>query len=159
MDAEARLSMAERERDIYRVLALRWQRRLQAMMNERGEGAGSVGDEDLFAEVDQVAASAVFDGAVYDFLNVGGMGALIRRRPEQDSDGDESGDSDGDNDNGNDMEEEEEEEDDMSEASEVMIDAADSNESEAMSVSPVVSSSLAERSQARTVSISSERDV
>ena len=41
LEAEARLHAVERERDVYRLLAHRWQSRLQTLLRERGGNAAS----------------------------------------------------------------------------------------------------------------------
>jgi len=155
-EAEARLHMVERERDIYRLLALRWQRRLQASVNERGEGASAAArDDDLFSGIDDVAAAAVFAGDEPLVLRLGGLGAMIRRfQHGSDDEGDDTDSVDENQDGQADMEEEETET--------VMSEDADAMEStlvaEPMSVSPdsVESSMNNARPQARTVSITSE---
>jgi len=42
LEAETRLHAAERERDVYRLLAHRWQNRLQDLLRQRGGNASSV---------------------------------------------------------------------------------------------------------------------
>jgi hypothetical protein len=150
-DAEARLRMAERERDSYRLLALRWQARLQAMMNERGGAALEV-DELLDGDDIAQAAAAVFNNDPV-FLRLGGMNAIIQQFHEDTSDdGDEDPHDDDDDATGQaDMDAESDDD-----GSTTMADAADETASEFGMVvsSPVVSSAVQVR-QARTVSISS----
>jgi len=156
MEAESRLHVVERERDIYRLLALRWQRRLQAAMNERGEnneGAAGADDEHLFAGIDDVAAAAIFAGDEAGLplvIRLGGLGAMIRRFQHDSDDEDEEETDGGDENNGQvDMDGDS----DMSEDG----DAMEASEAEPMAVSPeaIESSPMNVRPQVRTVSITS----
>jgi hypothetical protein len=148
MEAETRLHVVERERDVYRLLALRWQSRLQALANERGTEI----DDDSLVGVDDIAeaASSVFANEPL-ILRLGGLRAMMRQFQHGNSDDDDDNeDEDEDNTNHGGMDEESEEEtDDMEEAT-------DEHETEAMSVSPADSPVISGRPQARTVSISSQ---
>jgi hypothetical protein len=147
MEAETRLHMVERERDVYRLLAMRWQSRLQALANEHGAEI----DDDSLVGVDDIAeaASSVFVNEPL-LLRLGGLRAMMRQFQHGNSDDDDDNEDDGDdNNNHGDMDEESEEEtEDMDDATE--------HETEAMSVSPADSHVLSGRQQARTVSISSQ---
>jgi len=142
LQAESRLHSVERERDVYRLLALRWQSRLQAVLRERGATADDeamVGMDD-FAEV----ASNAFANEPL-LLRLGSLSALMRQFQQDQENEDESvPDADDESDN---MDEEEEFEDDDDEDSD-----------EAMSVtrseSPLVHPGRG--SQARTVSLAEE---
>lgn len=153
MEAEARLHVLERERDVYRLLALRWQRRLQAVTRERdtANAGANANDDDLLSGLEDIAASAVFGN---EPLVVSlGLGSLIRRF-QRDTDDEESLDEDEDaTDEHADMEDDTQ----MSEEEgETMEDVTVAVDVEPMSVSPTGSSELVVRSQVRTVSISSE---
>jgi hypothetical protein len=149
LDAETRLHLAERERDVYRLLALRWQSRLRTLTNERGDhddnGEDFTGSED----VAHVAAAVFADEPAS--LGLGGLGVLIRRFQSQYSDSDEEVEEDSDRQGR--MEDDSESEDDNA----AMEDETDVNEPpESMAVSPRTSQSLTVRRQARTVSITGE---
>jgi hypothetical protein len=153
-EAETRLQLVERERDLFRLLALRWKRRLQVLMNERGETAeaASLGD-DILSGLDDVVAVA--DGPV--MIGMGGLGALIRRLRRTGSSDEEDEDDDDE-----DVEEDEEGVESMEDDSQVS-EEADSMQQEVldivepMSVSPpeLSSSAMVIRTQIRSVSITS----
>jgi hypothetical protein len=149
LDAESRLHLAERERDVYRLLALRWQSRLRTVMNERGDqdvdDEAFVGSED----VAHVAAAVFADEPIS--IGLGGLSVLIRRFQAQYSDSDNEAEEESDHQGR--MEDDSESEDDsaaMEDESEV------TGPSESMAESPPTSQSLTVRTQPRTVSISSE---
>lgn len=157
IEAESRLHVVERERDIYRLLALRWQRRLQATMNERGEGGAAAGDDDLFSGIDDVAAAAVFAGDEPLVVRLGGLGAMIRRfqRDSDDEEEEDGEDTDGAEEN-NGQADMEDDETVMSEDGDAM--EATNHDTEPMSVSPEAAEAVIDsvRPQARTVSITGE---
>jgi hypothetical protein len=149
LDAETRLHLAERERDVYRLLALRWQSRLRTLTNERGDHDDN---DEAFTGSEDVAhvAAAVFADEPAA-LGLGGLGVLIRRFQSQYSDSDEEVEEDSDHQGR--MEDDSESEDDSAS----MEAETDVNElPESMAVSPGTSQSLTVRPQARTVSITSE---
>jgi hypothetical protein len=148
LDAETRLHLAERERDVYRLLALRWQSRLRALTNERGDHSGNHDEAFVAAEdVADVAAGVFADEPVS--LGLGGLGVLIRRFQAQNSDSDDEVEED----HQGRMEDDSESED----GSAVMEEETDVDElPESIAVSPRTSQSLSVRSQTRTVSITSE---
>jgi hypothetical protein len=150
LDAETRLHLAERERDVYRLLALRWQSRLRALTNEQGDHDGDDGEAFIGAEdVAHVAAGVFADEPVS--LGLGGLSVLIRRFQSQYSDSDDEVEEDSDRQGR--MEDGSESEDDSA----AMEDEDDVNEPpESIAVSPRTSQSLSVRPQARTVSITSE---
>jgi hypothetical protein len=148
LDAETRLHLAERERDVYRLLALRWQSRLRILTNEQGDHSADDAEAFVAAEdVANVAAGVFADEPV--LLNV-----LIRRFQSQNSDSDDEVEEDSDH-HGH-MEDDSESEDDSA----VMEDETDVDDlPESIAVSPRTSQSLSVRLQARTVSITSEQDL
>jgi hypothetical protein len=148
LDAETRLHLAERERDVYRLLALRWQSRLRILTNEQGDHSAADAEAFVAAEdVANVAAGVFADEPV--LLNV-----LIRRFQSQNSDSDDEVEEDSDH-HGH-MEDDSESEDDSA----VMEDETDVDDlPESIAVSPRTSQSLSVRLQARTVSITSEQDL
>jgi hypothetical protein len=148
LDAETRLHLAERERDVYRLLALRWQSRLRTLTNEQGDHSADDAEAFVAAEdVANVAAGVFADEPV--LLNV-----LIRRFQSQNSDSDDEVEEDSDH-HGH-MEDDSESEDDSA----VMEDETDVDDlPESIAVSPRTSQSLSVRLQARTVSITSEQDL
>lgn len=154
LEAETRLHMAERERDIYRVLALRWQRRLQAALSERGRNVGNMDDDDILARVDDVAAAAAGAGDEPLVIRLGGLGAMLERfQADSDEEDDDAEEADDDQDHA-----EMEDATAMSEdAAETMQEASEAHdEVEPMALSPATASALAARPQMRTVSITSE---
>lgn len=159
LEAEARCEMLEHERDVHRLLARRWQSRVQALMAEQPQRTGniSIDDDDggdVFALTSRERSAAMF-----------GLGTMFRWYQSDDSDDDDSSDDD---DDANDMDaeaaEEQNDEDLIEEDSDddpddVDEQAPDLEESEAsMSLSSLSSSprkALALRSsQVRTVSFS-----
>lgn len=160
-EAESRLQLMERERDVYRLLAQRWQRRLQTVMGERmetGTSVGSgVGDDDVFAGIDDVAAAAVF-GANEPLIFR--WGPVVRRFQRNAEDDDEQEDDEGESENGNsEGEDQDDDQDNMDEDSESSSDESETmnDESmESMAASPMLASSISVRPQLRTVSITSE---
>jgi hypothetical protein len=156
-EAESRLRLVERERDVYRLLAQRWQNRLQAVMGERMETGTSaesgLGDDDVFAGIDEVAAAAVF-GANEPFILR--WGPIVRRFQRNGEDADEEEDDEAESEDGN---SENEDQDDMDEDSESSSDEAETMNDESMdgmAAAPLLSSSISVRPQLRTVSITSE---
>mmetsp|Transcript_18720 Transcript_18720/g.40296 ORF Transcript_18720/g.40296 Transcript_18720/m.40296 type:complete len:511 (+) Transcript_18720:131-1663(+) len=153
LQAESRLHSVRRERDVYRLLALRWQSRLQALLRERGDVAD---DDDTMAGLEDLSevATAAFANEPL-LLRLGSLSALMRqfqREGGSDDDGDDDEESlpDGEGESeADEMEDDEEEEFEESE------EGGDSDE--AMSVtrseSPV---HLGRSAQPRTVSISGE---
>jgi hypothetical protein len=153
LNAETRLHLAERERDVYRLLALRWQSRLRTLTNERGDHSGD--DDEAFVAAEDVAnvAAGVFANEPIS-LGLGGLSVLIRRFQSQNSDSDDEVEEDSDH-HGR-MEDDSESEDDSA----VMEDETDVDDlPESIAVSPRTSQSLSVRPQARTVSITSEQDL
>jgi hypothetical protein len=149
LDAETRLHLAERERDVYRLLALRWQSRLRTLTNEPGDHD----DDEAFIGSDDVAhvAAAVFANEPVS-LGLGGLSVLIRRFQSQYSDSDDEVEEDSDHQGR--MEDDSESEDDSA----AMEDETDINDEppESIAASTRSSQSVSVRSQARTVSITSE---
>ena len=164
-EAEARLHLVERERDIYRLLALRWQRRLQAVASERSGHAAAAagGDGESIPGLDDVAAAAVFAADEPLMGRLGGLGAMIRRFQE-DSDDDDDDDDEEDEEDGNEAEVDDLGQADMDEDSDVSVGGESMQDSSgfiaaepmAVSAAAYAASDLAVRSQPRTVSISSE---
>jgi hypothetical protein len=157
-EAESRLRLMERERDVYRLLAQRWQSRLQTVMGERMETGTSaesgLGDDDVFAGIDEVAAAAVF-GASEPFILR--WGPIVRRYQRNGEEGDEEEDGGAESDDGN---SDDDDHDDMDEDSDSSSDEADTMNDESMdstaASSALLASSISARPQVRTVSITSE---
>ncbi|KAL7580248.1 hypothetical protein ACA910_012985 [Epithemia clementina (nom. ined.)] len=123
LQAESRLHLVERERDVYRLLALRWQSRLQGIMRERGtvqDDDAMVGLED-FAEV---ARSAFANEPL--LLRLGSLSALMRQF-QRESDNDEEVYPDGADSESDNMDEEELDEEDAAESDEAMSVAAENS--------------------------------
>ena len=140
LQAESRLHLVERERDVYRLLALRWQSRLQGIMRERGTAADDesmAGMED-FAEV---ARSAFANEPL--LLRLGSLSVLMRQfQPE--SDNEEEAYPDGDDSESDHMDDDDLDEDEAVENDEAMSVTADTS----------VAVNLGRSSQARAVPIS-----
>jgi protein-L-isoaspartate O-methyltransferase len=164
LEAEARLHAAERERDVYRLLANRWQSRLQALLRGRGRNAASAASEEDDAVV---ATRSDMETALDTILNENGRRAIVvsaaLRRFHADSDEDEDHDSEMDEDD-HDMHEAVAAGDDdasLDDASarrsrraySVTMEDVDADESDLVA-SPT--DAFASRPQVRTVSISSE---
>jgi hypothetical protein len=80
-EAEARLQLAERERDVYRLLAMRWQARLQAVLTgEQNTADIDFESEENLVDMDDVAeaASALFADEPH-MLRFGSLSSVIRR--------------------------------------------------------------------------------
>jgi protein-L-isoaspartate(D-aspartate) O-methyltransferase len=144
LEAETRCHLAERERDVYQLLARRWKARLNSQL---GQELNNESDNNM----EEAAAAMLLGGGARDNANVSIVG-LFRRfhaRMEQDDDDD---DDDA-------MEEDEEEESYNSE------EMADGNEDESTAfvvtsqAQRVASSSKLLRPQVRTVSIAGEDDI
>lgn len=147
LDAEAKLHLAERERDVYRLLALRWQTRLQAAVQESGGPDLDNGDLIGLEDVGQVAAAVFADEPTS--MGLGGLNLLLRRfQAQPNTDSDDSDDSEDSNHQGQ-MEDDESEDDSVA-----MEDETET--AEPMAVSPPRSQAMIMRSQTRTVSISNE---
>lgn len=147
LDTEARLRLVERERDGYRLLALRWQARLHAIMNERGETARQADDLLLADDIAQSASAGINRDNI--FLRLGGINAILRQFQGDTSDEDDDPHAEHDDVAGQvDMEAESEDED-----STTMEDASEETVYELVS-SPVASSVIQGRSS-RTISTSS----
>lgn len=157
LEAEARCHIAERERDVHRLLARRWQNRLQTLMQQQQDGDDGNGAFDLTR---RERSAAMF-----------GLGIMFRGF-QSDSDEDSSDDENGINDDmdaeaveeqGEDEESIEEDSDDEHFAvfPEGEEEAPDLEESEASmslspSSSPTTAKALVVRPQLRTVSFSTD---
>lgn len=122
LQAESRLHLVERERDVYRLLALRWQSRLQGIMRERGttqDDDAMVGLED-FAEV---ARSAFANEPL--LLRLGSLSALMRQL-QRESDNEDEPYPEGDDSESDNMDEEDLDDDEAGESDEIMSVTADS---------------------------------
>jgi hypothetical protein len=171
LEAEARLHAVERERDVYRLLAHRWQARLQTLLRERGGNAASLANE----EDDTVAAGQTDMETALDTIlseTVGRQAIVVSatlRRFHAESESEEE------EDHGSEMEEDDHDmqeavaaDDDNASSDDinggrsrraysVTMEDVDSDESDVMASSTTGSAmSLASRPQVRTVSISSE---
>jgi stress-induced morphogen len=158
VEAESRLQLVERERDVYRLLAQRWQRRLHAATNERtearGTGGGGDGDEDLFAGIDDVAAAALFGANDPLILRLGPIVRRFHRNDNEDAEEERAAEGD------SDVEEDQVDMDEASDSSSVEEETMqDESMDEATAESPAPAHSMSVvyvRPQIRTVSISSE---
>lgn len=140
--AEARLHMLEKERDVYRLLALRWKRRVQDLTNIRGEREGNA--DDFLSGIDDIAAAAIADEPL--LIGLGGLGAMLRRlRAAAMSDDDDDDDHEDDNDDAADMEDDSNGSDDGDAMQETLED---------MEPMPVSGAEI--RPQTRTISITSD---
>eukprot|EP00980_Cylindrotheca_fusiformis_P012388 scaffold3043_cov121-Cylindrotheca_fusiformis.AAC.4 len=135
LQAETRCHLAERERDVYQLLARRWKNRLSAQLGE-----------DVNDNIEEAAAAMLLGGA--ENMSIFG---LFRRFHEMDQDHDDEDDSDYEDDSN----EEDNMEEDSSESNYVMIDDEDDVVRSQVSSSP---SAVMIRPQVRTVSVS-EQDV
>ena len=168
LEAETRCHIAERERDVYRLLARRWQSRLNSVLNQREED--NLSESESYEEA---TSSILLNGR--DQVAIFGLGGLFRRfrtraTALESSDDDDEGNEDGDIEDAsehNGVSHMEEDEDDMNEDitnEEDSISFGSSNNgvvlvgngSEALdlSVSPETVKAITSRPQARTVSIS-----
>lgn len=159
LEAEARCHIAERERDVHRLLARRWQNRLQTLMQQQQQEDGDDGNG-AFDLTRRERSAAMF-----------GLGIMFRGF-QSDSDEDSSDDENGINDDmdaeaveeqGEDEESIEEDSDDEHFAvfPEGEEEAPDLEESEASmslspSSSPTTAKALVVRPQLRTVSFSTD---
>lgn len=144
-DAEARLRMMERERDGYRMLALRWQSRLQELTSEDSGTAreGETGDDPPGAN-----ASAVFRRDPV-FLRLGGINAIMRQFQEDSSEDEDDHEEVEDADN---MEDDSDDDDSATSMEEI---SEHSDTDSAMAASPPTGSSSMHIRPARAVSVSS----
>lgn len=89
LEAEARCRVAERERDVYRLLARRWQSRLQVLLQQQREGdtpteqgSGQDANDDEEFLLNGREQAVIF-----------GLGAMLRGFPSESDDDEESNDS------------------------------------------------------------------
>jgi hypothetical protein len=165
LEAEARCHIVERERDVYRLLARRWQSRLDSRLNQR--------DGDSVSESESVA-----DAAVYARLGgreqaaILGFGGRFRNRSASYESSDDDDDDDDDHNREIDVSEQnetnlmEEDVDAMNEdmfddddeslfaGSELPVEGAGSSVTQHMGMSPETAKVIASCPQVRTVSIS-----
>jgi hypothetical protein len=108
-DAERRLRLAERERDGYKLLAIRWEQRLKAILKEADQSSGPnnslrgmITEEDQLLMMDDVVQANSF------FIRLGSIRSRrrsqVRSQESSDEDDDESADIEDDvhnNDDGN----------------------------------------------------------
>lgn len=154
IEAEARCHALERERDVYRLLAQRWQNRLLYLLRHRGEEF-SQGDQDQVAMID--------DG---DIDNMSAALDAINRRFGND---DNEDDDEDDHENDSEMDEADEDmlaeeagedshdesEDDHYDVS-FLSDSGTMDEDDEMETSASPTKAMASRPQVRTVSISND---
>jgi hypothetical protein len=151
-DAETRLHLAERERDVYRLLALRWQTRLQVAMGEVGGSAAGDNHSVIGADdIAQVSAAVFADEPT--MLGLGGLSVMMRRFQAENSDGDD--DEVQDSDRQSHMEDDSDSDDSGGSMEDETTEMNGIDDSESMAMSPT-SQSMSVRPQARTVSITSE---
>ena len=128
LQAESRLQLVEREREVYRLLALRWQSRLQGIMRERGglQDDDSMVDLDDYAEIARSTASLSNEPLM---LRLGTLSALIRQF-QRDSDNEEEEEEafpDGEDSESDNMDDEDLDDDDVGDSDEAMSVTADSS--------------------------------
>jgi hypothetical protein len=167
LEAEARCHIVERERDFYRLLARRWQSRLDSLLNQRGGDSVSESES-----AEDAAAYALLDGR--EQVAIFGFGGMIRRFRNR-SGAYESSDDDDEDDYNRDIEVSEQNaettlmEEDVDAMHENMFDDDDESVSTGSSppvegvgssvanhtgMSPETAEAIASRRQVRTVSIS-----
>jgi hypothetical protein len=164
--------MVERERDVYRLLARRWQSRLQTLLRQRAGGEQDTNASD--ADIDNAAAVLLSgQGPVAIF----GLGSMLRHLQDNSEDEDtDDNDSTMEENRFVAMEDDEEDDDDYDdddshvefhEASSGdtfdlgsengdFMDESEDVEQEMISVSPAPAKAIASRRQVRTISISSD---
>ena len=162
LDAEARLAVLERERDVYRMLARRWQTRYDSMMVQQ-DGGGELLDDDEEDDDEGLVNRPARSG-------LGQVLARLRNRRVEES---ESSSSSEEEEEPHDqqqfadpMEEDDDESHDDDSLSEAMEDSTSHGSSALIAAEPIESdagidsqaiekaASLAYRQQSRTVSIS-----
>jgi hypothetical protein len=172
LEAETRCHLAEKERDVYRLLARRWKSRLSSTLGEHDEG--SLIDVE---SIEEAAAAMLLGGR--ENISIFGLGSMLRRfrahtgAVEREEGGDES---DGENEEMIEQNEADRMEEDEEETNEGMLDddydddddeslSSDSNNRDARSAlgssqrmtateSRGAARAIAARPQVRTVSIS-----
>lgn len=177
IEAEARCHAAERERDVYRLLANRWQSRLRDLLRHRGgDASAAVGDQDNAVAAGQDDMEAALDSILEErrgsrAIVVSAM--MLRRFQGEDDDDDEEEDE-----HSSEMEEDGDDmlEDVAASGSNESIDEASTDHTNARrtnreysvtmeeaedddsdtAASPTTAMSLASRPQVRAVSISSD---
>ena len=165
LDAEARLAVLERERDVYRMLARRWQTRYDSMMVQQDRGGELLDDDE---DDDDGDDEGLVDRPAR--LGLGQVLARLRNRRVEES---ESSSSSEEEEEPHDqqqfadpMEEDDDESHDDDSLSEAMEDSTSHGSSALIAAEPIESdagidsqaiekaASLAYRQQSRTVSIS-----
>jgi hypothetical protein len=87
LEAESNCHIAERERDVYRLLARRWQSRLNSVLNQR--------DDEAFSEAGSVEdAAAAMVLSEREQVAIFGLGGLFRRAAATGSDDDDENNGD-----------------------------------------------------------------
>jgi hypothetical protein len=171
LEAETRCHLAEKERDVYRLLARRWKSRLNVALGEHDEGNSLIEAENI----EEAAAAMLLGGR--ENMSMFGFGGIFRRLRavqalsfERDEDSDDSEANEGmfEQEEGDRMEEDEDEmheemvdHDDNDDASFSLVSADDVARSAVGFIQPEVSAessdvakAIAARPQVRTVSIS-----
>ena len=159
LDAERRCEEAERERDVYRLLARRWKARVQA----------SSGDTDNDTEtVEEAAAAMLLTGRQHN--TIFGIGNMLRRfraraaAARRDAESESSDEEDEEEDEASDrMEEDHDEDNDAEMSDESDGDSSEEGDESSMDSDDVqnvrnsgIAKSLRSQATARTVSISEE---
>jgi hypothetical protein len=72
IEAETRCHLAEKERDLYRLLARRWKSRLRSTLGEHDEG--SLSDVE---SIEEAAAAMLLGGS--ENISIFGLGSMLRR--------------------------------------------------------------------------------
>jgi hypothetical protein len=157
LEAERRCEMAEKERDVYRLLARRWKARVQASSDET---------ENDNETVEEAAAAMLFSGREHHMMfGIGNMLRRFRARADVARREEESSDDDEDAEEASDRMEEDNEEDSDAEMSEDSDEnSSDEDDGSSMESNPQIAAdsriakSLRSQETARTVSISEEDD-
>jgi hypothetical protein len=174
LEAETRCHAAERERDVYRLLAHRWQTRLQDLLRQRGGSASVASDRDNTVVERQEEREAALDSILHERgRRAIVIGTVLRRFQSEDDDDDDEEIEDSEMDEDDDevqaevaargsndtFDDDESSHDDSARrtyrADSVTMEDADDGDL-AMAASPTTAKAIVSRPQVRTVSISSD---
>jgi protein-L-isoaspartate O-methyltransferase len=142
-DTETRLHMAERERDIYRTLALRWQSRLRAITRSGVAQLENPDGDDPLIGVDDISQAASIALVQDPSLRMGGLRSMFRQFQQDSSEEEETA---------SEAEGMEDVEQEAMEETESASQGSEETESTMAASPPASSQGIEARSQARTVS-------
>lgn len=158
LEAERKCEMAEKERDVYRLLARRWQSRMQASSNAADQDSDTVEEE---------AAAILMSGREHNMMF--GIGNMLRRfrarasvagrHDEEDSDDEDASDrmeEDNDGDDDDEMNEDSDEEEEESSSDEDGDESFSMSSNHQDTVDIRIAKSLRSQATARTVSLSED---